>query len=105
MGDGVADTSIFGLPDGVPISTLAYSKGALGFLAIRNLIGAEPFLEALAAYANDHRLGIAGPDDLLSAFEAASGQSLGDLWAFWFESAQTTPADVEALVAEIVATL
>ena len=83
----VADVSIFDQPADSPLSTLAYGKGALGFLAIRNAIGHDAFIEALATYADSFRLGIADPDDLLAAFETASGQNLGDLWQFWFESA------------------
>ena len=88
-----------------PLSTLAYGKGALGFLAIRDQIGDAAFRDALAEYADSFRLGIAEPADLLAAFESASGQSLEALWSFWFESANVTRADVEALVPEVVASL
>jgi aminopeptidase N len=104
-GDAVADMSIFDQPATAPLSTLAYGKGGLGFLAIRNQIGNEAFMAALAAYADAFRLGIAEPDDLLAAFESASGQSLQELWSFWFDSATTTPADIEALVPQIIASL
>ncbi len=104
-GDAVADVSIFDQPLETPLSTLAYGKGALGFLAIRNVIGNDAFQRALASYADAFRLGIAEPTDLLAAFEGASGYDLDALWTFWFESAQTTRADVEALVPEIVASL
>lgn len=103
--DAVPDVSIFDQPVDAPLSTLAYGKGALGFLAIRNAIGNDAFLRALAGYADAFRLGIAEPADLLAAFESASGQQLDTLWSFWFETAQTTRADVETLVQEIVATL
>jgi hypothetical protein len=104
-GDAVADVSIFDQAATAPLSTLAYGKGALGFLAIRNQIGDAPFREALASYADAFRLGIAEPADLRAAFESASGQSLDELWSFWFDSAGVTRADVEALVPEIVASL
>ncbi len=104
-GDAVADVSIFDQPVDSPLSTLAYGKGALGFLAIRNAIGDAAFLRALSSYADAFRLGIAEPTDLLAAFETASGQDLQALWTYWFESAVTTRADVEALVPEIVASL
>ncbi|MEZ4530915.1 MAG: hypothetical protein R2855_07755 [Thermomicrobiales bacterium] len=104
-GDAVADVSIFDQPVDSPLSTLAYGKGALGFLAIRDAIGDAAFIEALAAFADAFRLGIAEPRDLLAAFEGASGQELDQLWSFWFESAQTTPADVQTLAAEIAASL
>ncbi len=101
----MADVSIFDQPVDSPLSTLAYGKGALGFLAIRNAIGHAAFTSALSSYADGFRLGIAEPADLLAAFEAASGQDLQALWTYWFESALTTMADVEALVPEIVASL
>ena len=56
------------------LSTLAYGKGALGFLAIRNAIGDDAFIERWRSYADAFRLGIAEPADLLAAFETASGQ-------------------------------
>lgn len=90
-GDAIADVSIFDQPATAPISTLAYGKGGLGFLAIRERIGNDAFIAALADYASQFRLGIASPVDLLTAFETASGQDLR-LWSFWFDEATTTPA-------------
>lgn len=75
-----------------------YGKAALGFLAIRQEIGDEAFLAALESYARTFAQRIAEPSDLLAAFEHASGEDLDALWHFWFESAGTTPADVEAVV-------
>jgi aminopeptidase N len=104
-GDAVADVSIFDQPATAPLSTVAYGKGGLGFLAIRNQIGNDAFIAALAIYADRFRLGIAEPADLLAAFEAASGQSLQELWSVWFDSATTTAADIEALLPRIIASL
>jgi len=104
-GDGVADVSIFDRSATAPLSTLAYGKGGLGFLAIRDQIGDTAFRAALADYAETFRLGIAEPSDLRDAFETASGQSLQELWTFWFESAATTPADIETLVPRIIGSL
>lgn len=104
-GDAVVDVSIFDQPATAPLSTLAYGKGGLGFLAIRDQIGDAAFRAALAAYAEQFRFGIAEPVDLLTAFETASGQSLQDLWTFWFESAETTPVDIAELVPRIIASL
>jgi aminopeptidase N len=101
----VADVSIFDRFRTAPLSTLVYGKGGLGFLAIRNAIGNEAFISGLAAYAKQFRLGIADPEDLQTAFETASGQSLQELWSFWFNSAQTTPDDINTLVPEIIASL
>ncbi|HEV2107107.1 MAG TPA: M1 family aminopeptidase [Thermomicrobiales bacterium] len=75
-----------------------YGKAALGFIAIRQEIGDEAFLAALESYARTFAQRIAEPSDLLAAFEHASGEDLDALWHFWFEAAETTPADVEAVV-------
>ncbi len=75
-----------------------YGKAALGFLAIRQEIGDEAFFAALESYARTFAQRIAEPSDLLAAFEHASGEDLDDLWTTWFEAAETTPADVEAVV-------
>jgi hypothetical protein len=96
-GDGIADRPITGDSSTSPTGALLYGKAALGFLAIREEIGDEAFFAALSNYASKYSFGIATPDDLLHCFEVASGQSLDDLWSFWFEEADTTPADVELL--------
>ena len=97
-GDGVVNTSIDQTSSMTVFGRLIYGKGALGFLAIRLEIGDGAFFEALASYAGAYAFGLAGPQDLLSAFEGASGRQLGGLWNFWFNLDQTTVADVEALL-------
>ena len=64
-----------------------YYKAPMGFDTILKAIGVDAFTAALQDYFNDFRFGIAQPEDLLRAFETASGQDLGDLWYLWFESA------------------
>ena len=103
-GDGVADQPFAGAPDSLGV--LIYGKATLGLLAIRFQIGDEAFFTALHTYASidgGFAFRIAKPDDLLAAFEAASGQRLGALWNAWFEQATTTPADVQALLAAYAA--
>lgn len=97
-GDTVADTPISS-ESGPPGGAIIYGKSALGFLAIRQEIGDDAFFAALRAWADDFAYRIAEPVDLLDAFEDASGQRLDQLWRFWFQEAQTTAADVEALLA------
>jgi hypothetical protein len=63
----------------------AYSKAPLGFKAIFDEIGADAFTEAVQTYYLEHRFSVATPDDLLNAFEAASGRELDELWSHWFE--------------------
>jgi hypothetical protein len=65
-----------------------YGKGALGFGAIREAIGDEAFFTALHDYLVEFRFKVATPDDLLAAFERASGQDLGALWRHWFDAAE-----------------
>ncbi len=96
-GDQVADLPIADGQSGR--STIYYGKSALGFYAINQAIGDAAFTEALVQLATDFAFAIAEPSDVLAAFEAASGEDLGELWRFWFEAAETTPADVDALVA------
>jgi len=96
-GDQVADLPIADGQSGR--GTIFYNKSALGFFAINETIGDAAFTAALATLAADFAFAIAEPTDVLAAFETASGQDLGELWRFWFEAAETTPADVEALVA------
>ena len=97
-GDGIADLPVSAETGGAPRGALIYGKAALGFLAIRQEIGDDAFFTALRAWADEFAFRIAEPDDLLDAFENASGQQLGDLWHFWFQAAETTAQDVEALL-------
>ncbi len=67
---------------------IIYGKAALGFGAIREALGDDAFIAALQDYYLDMRFKIATPDDLLAAFERASGEDLGELWHHWFEAAE-----------------
>ncbi len=96
-GDQVADLPIADGQSGR--GTIFYGKSSLGFFAIDESIGDDAFRAALANLTAEFGFGIAEPSDVLAAFEAASGQELSELWHFWFEAAETTPADVEALFA------
>ncbi len=78
----------------------AYYKGAVAFDAVRRAIGDEAFFDGLHRYVAGFRFGVATPDDLRAAFEAASGDDLGKLWATWFDqengAIDFTPGDLEA---------
>jgi hypothetical protein len=67
---------------------VVYTKGALFFQAVREAIGDPAFFNALQSYFAAHRYGIAEPQDLLEAFEAAAGVSLDDLYQQWLYSAR-----------------
>ena len=62
---------------------IVYAKGALFFDTIRQTIGDAGYLQALRAYRHDYAYRIAGPADLMRAFETASGQPLDALYQQW----------------------
>ncbi len=70
---------------GVPrvYSGVVYRKGALFFKALREAIGDSAFFDALQGYYLDNKYGVANGDELLAAFEQASGQELDDLYNEW----------------------
>ncbi|UCC85669.1 MAG: hypothetical protein JSV81_12470 [Anaerolineales bacterium] len=62
---------------------IVYGKGPLFFGALRTQLGEDAFLSGLQAYLEAHRYGVAYPEDLVAAFEEASGQQIDDLYRFW----------------------
>jgi hypothetical protein len=62
-----------------------YGKGGLFIAALRQQVGDAAFFAGLQQYVQQHRYGIAHPDDLRRALEAASGQSLSDLFHTWLD--------------------
>ncbi len=96
-GDAIADVPIAEGQDPSERAWAAYGKGALGFLAIRSEIGDDAFFAGLRSFAEAYRFGIAEPEDLLAAFEAAAGEDLDALWGRWFEEAALTEAEIAAL--------
>ncbi|MGD9093660.1 MAG: M1 family aminopeptidase, partial [Anaerolineales bacterium] len=73
---------------GVSYGGVVYTKGALFFKALREQIGDQAFFEALQRYFHAHKYGIARGEDLLSAFEESSGESLSDFYQEWLSSPQ-----------------
>lgn len=96
--DAIARVPI-GVQSPVVHSIVTYGKGGVGFEAIRQEIGSEAFVDALAAVSDEYAWDIVTPEILLDAFEAASAQDLGRLWTFWFERKSTTLDDVDAVIA------
>ena len=74
-----------------------YAKASLGFLAIRQQIGDEAFVAGLRLIAERYAFAIAQPADLRRAFEEVSGQDLTELWRHWFEAAEMTSDEIQAL--------
>jgi hypothetical protein len=85
--DVVVDTPTDAFPSNSDYSYAAYQKAPMGFKAIYEAIGHDAFADAVQRYYAEHRFTTATPDDLLAAFEAASGRDLDDLWTHWFEEA------------------
>jgi hypothetical protein len=102
--DGVVDVPVSNDLNGVIHSILVYGKAAVGFEAIRQQIGDEAFMRAIARYAGAFRFGLGTPTDLLAAFESASGAELDATWTFWFQSETATVADAEAVLDAYAAT-
>ncbi len=74
-----------------------YGKGTLGFLALREAIGAEAFDATLRQISSQYGWQEMTPDELRAAFEAVSGQDLAALWTHWFDEAAMTEAEIDAL--------
>ena len=99
-GDAVVDVPITeGMDEGIR-SDATYGKGSLGFLAIREEIGAAAFDAALRDVATRYAWGELTPADLREALETASGKDLSALWRHWFEEAAMTREEIEAVAAE-----
>ena len=96
-GDAVVDVPIAEGQNVTIRSDATYGKGSLGFLAIRQAIGAEAFAAGLRDAATRYTWGEMTPDQLRAAFERASGQDLASLWHHWFDEAAMTQAEIDEL--------
>ena len=76
-----------------------YGKGTLGFLAIREAIGADAFDATLRQISDRYGWREMTPDQLRAAFEEVSGQDLRALWSHWFEEAAMTESEIDTLAA------
>jgi hypothetical protein len=74
-----------------------YGKGTLGFLALREAIGAEAFDATLRQISDQYGWKEMTPDQLRAAFESVSGQDLQALWTHWFDEAAMTEAEIDTL--------
>jgi aminopeptidase N len=96
-GDAVVDLASTDGDDETIRSNAIYGKGSLGFLAIRQAIGAEAFETGLHDAATRYAWSEMTPDQLREAFERASGQDLAALWSHWFDETALTEAEIDAL--------
>ncbi len=63
--------------------TTSYQKGAWVLHMLRSMLGDEAFWKGIRLYAERHREGLVGTDDLQAAFGEATGQDLGWFWDQW----------------------
>ena len=90
--EGQDDLVTAGLPyfegrdEATAYGVVVYLKGALFFDAVREAIGDEAFFRALQDYYRENKYRIATPEELLAAFEEASGRDLKDLYQEWLYS-------------------
>jgi hypothetical protein len=96
-GDAVVDVPIGNGQNESIRSDATYGKGSLGFLAIRQEIGADAFTAALRDVATRYAWREMTPAELRQAFERASGKDLSALWSHWFDEAAMTKAEIDAL--------
>ncbi len=64
-------------------SPVVYTKGALFFVELQDLIGDEAFFNALHAYYRDNMYRLVSPQALLDSFESACGCDLDDFYSEW----------------------
>jgi aminopeptidase N len=64
-------------------SPVVYTKGALFFVELREMLGEEAFFEGLQSYYAQNRYEIALPAELLSAFEDSCGCQLDEFYSDW----------------------
>ncbi|MGE0592039.1 MAG: M1 family aminopeptidase [Vicinamibacterales bacterium] len=62
---------------------LVYNKGAAVLHMLRRLLGDEAFFRGIRLFYAEQRFRKAGTDDLIRAFEEASGRSLGTFFEQW----------------------
>jgi hypothetical protein len=96
-GDAVVDMPVAEGDDENIRSASTYGKGSLGFLAIRQEIGAEAFEAALRDLVSRYAWGEMTPEELREGFERASGQDLTALWSHWFDEAAMTREEIEEI--------
>ncbi|MBI4674807.1 MAG: M1 family metallopeptidase [Chloroflexi bacterium] len=79
------------LPAGLPVGAydeeaygaFVYAKGPLFFQAVREFIGDQAFFRALQNYYQQFKYANAQPQDLINAFNQASGKDITPLYSKW----------------------
>jgi aminopeptidase N len=103
--DGAVDRPTEAFASPLQYAGLVYGKAPLFFPAARKLLGDAAFNQMLRRYADTHRLGEAGPGDLVRAGAAvapAHARALEKLHARWFDEKHgdedVGPMDMGALI-------
>ena len=96
-GDAMVDEPFQEGEDESARSDAVYGKGSLGFLAIRQAISPEAFDAALRDITTRYAWGEMTPEQLLAAFEDASGQDLHALWRHWFNETGMTREEIDGI--------
>lgn len=96
--DGVANAPVTNETDIAVRSRLVYGKAAIGFEAIRQLIGDDMYRDGIAAYAHTYRFLVSTPDDLRAALRPAGDSGLDEAWEHWFLTDDATPSEVIAVL-------
>lgn len=86
---GSVDTSMDRELNEYPTETeytyISYVKGMLIFDSVRQIIGDKAFFEGLQIYFENNKFSIARPENLIAAFEKASGCDLDSLFDAWIK--------------------
>ncbi|MDD2741190.1 MAG: M1 family aminopeptidase [Rhodocyclaceae bacterium] len=72
-------------------ATVGYGKSAMVFVMLRDRLGKKVFDQGIRNFWTAQRFKVASWDDLQAAFESASGEKLGSLFAPWLDQ-QALPA-------------
>ncbi|HML24250.1 MAG TPA: M1 family metallopeptidase [Aggregatilinea sp.] len=82
-------------------AVIIYIKGPLFYAELENLLGREKFLAAVQLYYERNRYRVVEPNDVLSAFEDATGEDLDAIFYQWVgDFPGLDPSVVESAVAE-----
>jgi aminopeptidase N len=77
------DGAVLALPDHELLGPMAYVKGALIFVMLRNVIGEDALFGGLRLLIRDHAYGNVDTEDVRAAMEEASGGDLGWFFNQW----------------------
>ncbi len=79
---------------------IGYGKSAMVFHMLKKLVGEKTFYQALRNFVEDNRFREASWDDIMTAFEAASGKNLAWFFKQWVERKGQPSFDVSDVIIE-----